>query len=54
MRTRDESLKIHMTRVSDMFLTRHGSMIGVFVLHRLESPEIRIKLADIGSFQLIN
>jgi len=31
--TDDEFLKIHMTRMSDTFQTRHGSMIGVFVLH---------------------
>jgi len=32
-RTHDEFLKIHMTRVSDTFRTRHGSMIEVYVPH---------------------
>jgi len=32
-RTHDKFLKIHMTCVSDTFRTRHGSMIGVSVLH---------------------
>jgi len=31
--TRDKFLKIHMTRVSDTFQTRHDSMIEVSVLH---------------------
>jgi len=40
-RTRNEFLKIHMTRVSNTFLTRHGSMIGVSVLHSWQDMKER-------------
>ena len=36
MRTRDEFLKMHITRASNTFQTQHGSMIEVYVLHRLK------------------
>ena len=37
--THDKFLKIHTTRVSDTFRTRHGFMIGMSVLHRLQQPQ---------------
>ena len=36
-RMRGKFFKIHTTRASDTFRTRHGTTVGVFVLHRLEA-----------------